>query len=173
MLISYSPSCPLFVLVSKTDTPPSTNTWQYMHPVDSYKLSNNFNQASKFQAIHPAQLATSMQYNFICRQENSFSSYSASIFYSCNAGTSDCALGLWSYISGKLQVPMLQLLCYTSVEVNGLNANMGVSTGFLIYAYLKSQIMVMQQVTLQLRFCNKQMSPVDIAESPVGQFRGS
>ena len=45
------------------------------------------------------------------------------------------------------QVPMLQLLCNTSVEANSLNANTSVSTGFL-YACLKGPVMVMQQVTL-------------------------
>ena len=56
-------------------------------------------------------------------------------------GTSDLpemyahtAQGLQTYISGKSQVSMLQLLCNIFIIANSLNANMSV-------------IMVMQQVT--------------------------
>jgi len=54
----------------------------------------------------------------------------------------------WAYISGKSQVPMLQLLCNTSFKANSLNANTSMSTGFFICACLKGPIMVMQQVML-------------------------
>ena len=54
-----------------------------------------------------------------------------------------CAQGLWAYISGKSQVPMLQLLCNT-YKANSLNTNMSTSTWFFIHACLKGQIMVMQ-----------------------------
>ena len=43
---------------------------------------------------------------------------------------------------------MLQLLCNTSIKANSLNANMSMSTGFFLCAWLKGPIMVMQQVTL-------------------------
>jgi len=69
--------------------------------------------------------------------------------YSCNMGTSSfleiyilkVTLGLWEYIS---QVPMLQLLCNTS-KADILDANTTVTTGSLIYAWLKDLIMVRQQ----------------------------
>ena len=44
------------------------------------------------------------------------------------------------YISGRPQVPMLQLLCNTS-KANSLNANTSMTTGFFIYARLKEPIM--------------------------------
>ena len=69
-------------------------------------------------------------------------------FYSCNMGTSDlsdmCAQSLRAagiYISGKSQVPMLQLLCNTSSKADNLNVNTSVITRFFLYACLKGSIM--------------------------------
>jgi len=52
------------------------------------------------------------------------------------------ARGLRAYISGKLKVPMLQLLCNTSGKADSVNANTNVTTGFYLYACLKDSIMV-------------------------------
>ena len=60
------------------------------------------------------------------------------------------ARGLRTYILGKSRVPMLQLICNTSVQADNLDANTHVTTGFILYAYLKYSTMVKQQVTLQL-----------------------
>ena len=75
------------------------------------------------------------------------------IFYSCNMGMSDLPemyAQRQAYISGKSRVPMLQLICNTSVKVkaDNLNANTSGITRFVIYACLKDLIMVRQQVTL-------------------------
>ena len=40
--------------------------------------------------------------------------------------------GLQAYISGKSRVPMLQLICITSIKTDGLNANTSGITGFVI-----------------------------------------
>ena len=56
--------------------------------------------------------------------------------------------GLRAYISGKSRVPMLQLICNTSIMAYSLNFNMSGITGFAIYACLKDSIMVRQQVRL-------------------------
>jgi len=80
-----------------------------------------------------------------------------------------CARVLRAYISGKLLVPMLQLLCNTS-KANSLNANTSMSTGFFIYACLKGPIMVMQQSNIVRSYdCySKWTSAMDIPENPVG-----
>jgi len=54
---------------------------------------------------------------------------------------------------------MLQLLYNTSIKANSLNANMSMSTWFLIYACLKCMIMVMPIAT-------------DTSGSPVGKISG-
>ena len=51
------------------------------------------------------------------------------------------ALGLWAYISGKSQVPMLQLLCNTSSKADSLDANMSLTAELYLYACLKDLIM--------------------------------
>jgi len=63
-------------------------------------------------------------------------------------GTSDLpdtcmpkAQGLQAYISGKSQVPMLQLLCNTS-KAGSLDADTSVVTVSFIYACLEDSIMV-------------------------------
>ena len=48
----------------------------------------------------------------------------------------------------KSQVPMLQLICNTSVKADSLNADTSGIIGFVIYTCLKDSIMVRQQVTL-------------------------
>ena len=42
------------------------------------------------------------------------------------------------------RVPMLQLICNTSVQADNLDANMSVTTGFILYACLEDLIMVRQ-----------------------------
>ena len=67
-------------------------------------------------------------------------------------GTSDLpemyVQSLRAYISGKSRVPMLQLICNTSIKADSLNANTSGITGFVIYACLKDAIMVRQQLML-------------------------
>ena len=46
------------------------------------------------------------------------------------------------FISGKSQVPMLQLLCNTFGKADNFNANTSVITEFYLYACLKDSIMV-------------------------------
>ena len=45
-------------------------------------------------------------------------------------------------------MPMLQLICNTSIQADSLDVNMSETTGFILYAYPKDLIVVRQQVTL-------------------------